>query len=79
ILAARTTFSFSPNVSLRSLVQWDSRVDRFGANIRFNYILSPGSDLFVVYNENRDSQVNGFLGDPLDRTFIVKLAYLFNL
>jgi hypothetical protein len=79
ILGARTTYSFSPNVSARALVQWDSQADRFTSNFRFNYIIRPGSDLFIVYNEQRDSQATGFLGDPQDRTLVVKLAYLFNL
>jgi hypothetical protein len=79
ILGARTTYSFSPNVSARALVQWDSQTDRFTSNFRFNYIIRPGSDLFIVYNEQRDSQATGFLGDPQDRTLVVKLAYLFNL
>jgi hypothetical protein len=79
ILGGRTTYSFSPNVSARALVQWNSQADRFTSNFRFNYIIRPGSDLFIVYNEQRDSQATGFLGDPQDRTLVVKLAYLFNL
>jgi hypothetical protein len=79
ILGARTTYSLSPNVSARALVQWDSQANRFTSNFRFNYIIRPGSDLFIVYNEQRDSQATGFLGEPQDRTLVVKLAYLFNL
>ncbi len=79
ILGARTTYSLSPNVSARALVQWDSQTNRFRSNFRFNYIIRPGSDLFIVYNEQRDSQATGFLGEPQDRTLVVKLAYLFNL
>lgn len=79
IIGLRTSYSFSPNISARSLVQWNSQSERFSANFRFNYIIRPGSDLFIVYNERRDSNTGGFPGDPMDRAIVVKLAYLFNL
>ena len=82
IFGVRTSYSFSPDLSLRALVQWDTQQDRFVSNFRFNYIISPGSNLYVVYNERRDNgelSDDTLLGDPLDRTLIVKLAYLFNL
>ncbi len=79
IVGTQTTYSFSPNISLRGLIQWNSLGNEFSSNLRFNYIIRPGSDLFIVYNESRDSQASGFLGDPVGRTLVVKLAYLFNL
>ncbi|MCY4545433.1 MAG: hypothetical protein OXD39_09360 [Gemmatimonadetes bacterium] len=81
LFGVRTSYSFSPDVSLNALVQWDTNRDRFVSNLRFNYIISPGSNLYIVYNENRDNgdMTDALLGDPLDRTLIVKLAYLFDM
>ena len=81
LFGVRTSYSFSPDVSLNALVQWDTNQDRFVSNFRFNYIISPGSNLYIVYNENRDNgdMTDALLGDPLDRTLIVKLAYLFDI
>ena len=40
---------------LDSLLQYDRDLDQFNANVRFNLIHRPLSDLFVVYNEQRSS------------------------
>ena len=81
LFGVRTSYSFSPDLSINALVQWDTNQDRFISNFRFNYIISPGSNLYIVYNENRDNgdMTDTLLGDPLDRTLIVKLAYLFDI
>ncbi len=81
IFGVRTSYSFSPDLSLSALLQWNTQQDRFVSNFRFNYIISPGSNLYIVYNERRDNEdaSDTLLGDPLDRTLVVKLAYLFDL
>ena len=50
---ARANYSFSRNMYLDSLIQYDRDQDAFNANVRFNFIHRPLSDLFVVYNEQR--------------------------
>ncbi len=67
----RTNYSFTTNMYIDSLVQYDGDVNRFNANIRFNFIHHPLSDLFVVYNEQQ------FRDDPLGqpgRSFVVKFT-----
>ncbi len=49
----RTNYSFSTNMYLDSLLQYDNDLRQFNANVRFNFIHRPLSDLFVVYNEQR--------------------------
>ncbi len=56
---------------LDSLVQYDADRRRLNANVRFNLIHHPLSDLFVVYNEQQ------FRGTPdamPGRGVIVKLT-----
>lgn len=68
----------SRDLFANALVQWDDVTEEFQANIRIDWIHTPGSDLFIVLD-------TGYLtGDPLDpretrwrkRTGIVKLTYL---
>jgi hypothetical protein len=53
LVAARTSYSFSTNMFLDSLLQYNSDAKQFNANVRFNLIHRPLSDLFVVYNEQQ--------------------------
>jgi len=53
IWTARANYSFNTNMFLDSLVQYDQDRHRFNANLRFNLIHHPLSDLFVVYNEQQ--------------------------
>jgi hypothetical protein len=77
LLLSRLTYSFSTRLFLMSLVQWNGETDDVSMNIRLHYIYRPGSDLFIVYNENR--LVEGADIGIQDRTIAIKLNYLFNL
>jgi hypothetical protein len=56
------------------LIQYNSLVDRASANIRVNFIHRPGSDLFIVFNEERDTGTSAWRVQ--NRTSVVKLTYL---
>jgi hypothetical protein len=61
-----------------ALVQWDDVSKKLQANIRVDWIHTPGSDLFIVLNTGYQT---GDLLDPRDtrwlqRTGVVKLTYL---
>jgi len=49
----RASFSFTTNMFVDALSQYDRTSKRFNANVRFNIIHHPLSDLFVVYNDQR--------------------------
>jgi hypothetical protein len=69
----RAEFDFTTEMSIRSLVQYNSQSDQVLANVRFRYIYLPGSDLYVVYNERRVAERS----DLIDRALIIKATYLF--
>ena len=46
------------------------------ANVRFRWEYRPGSELFVVYNDERDTFARAFPG-LMNRAFIVKVNRLF--
>ncbi len=59
----RANYSFTPAMFVDALSQYDPTSKQFNANVRFNLIHHPLSDLFIVYNDQRfltaDSPVAG--------------------
>jgi hypothetical protein len=55
---------------VQALVQYNDRTNRWSTNLRFNWIDSAGTGLFLVYNDTEN--MNG-LG-ALNRAFIVKFS-----
>jgi hypothetical protein len=49
----RTNYSFSTNMFVDALVQYDPGADVINTNVRFNLIHRPLSDIFIVFNEQR--------------------------
>ena len=45
-------FDFSPFISFSSNIQFDDISKQIGMNNRFKYTLTPGSDIYFVYNHN---------------------------
>ena len=72
LASLRVDFDFTTEMSLRSLVQYNSQSDRLLANVRFRYIYVPGSDLYVVYNETQLVEDSGLI----DRAIIIKAIHL---
>lgn len=73
IASLRGTVSFSTQATANVFVQYNSLDQAFITNIRFNYIYRPGSDLFLVFTEQR----GGSSLDQLEnRGLVAKLTYL---
>jgi hypothetical protein len=51
----RIAYSFNTKMFLDSLLQYNTSTDQFNANVRFNLIHHPLSDLYVVYNEQQST------------------------
>ena len=76
LVTARTTYTVTPLMFVSALVQVNSSNDSLGANIRLRWEYQPGSELFVVYNEQRNTLDRGFPA-LANRAFIVKINRLF--
>ena len=59
-----------------ALLQYNSGTHSVTANVRFRWEYQAGSELFVVYNEQRDTLPTGFPG-LTSRALIVKINRLF--
>ena len=78
LLTARATYSFTPRMFLSGLLQYSSASSSLGANIRLRWEYQPGSELFFVYNDQRDT---GLRGAPLleTRSIVFKFTRRFRL
>ncbi len=76
LVRLRATYNLSPRSFVGALVQYNSEADSISANVRFRWEYQPGSDLFVVYSEGRDTF--SWSSPALEnRSFVVKLTRLF--
>jgi hypothetical protein len=71
----RVTYNFTPSVFVQSLLQYNDRTDRWSTNLRFHWLETAGTGLFVVYN---DTESLGGIG-PVNRLFIVKYVRQFDI
>ena len=78
LLVSRVTYTFTPRMFFAGLIQYNSATDTVSNNLRLRWEYTPGSELFVVYTEDRDS-------DPLrpnrwselrNRGFVIKVNRL---
>ncbi len=77
VATTRATYTFTARMFLSALVQYNSAVEQMGTNVRFRWEYSPGSELFVVYNDQRDTTLRpGRLPMLENRAFIVKFTRL---
>jgi hypothetical protein len=72
----RAGYFFTPRIYLQSLIQYADQLDTFSANVRFGWLNTAGTGLFIVYN---DQQGINSLSGPLNRSLIVKYNRQFNL
>jgi hypothetical protein len=76
LLTTRATYTVTPRMSTGALLQYNSGSASFSTNVRFRWEYRPGSDLFVVLTDNRDTAPRGF-PELRNRALIVKMTRLF--
>ena len=76
LLTSRVTFTVTPRMFISGLVQYNSSVNAFSTNIRARWEYKPGSDLFIVFSEGRDTTPN-VLNSLQNRGIVVKYTRLF--
>lgn len=75
LLVVRGIVAFSPNAFVRALIQLNDDSEEALANVLFRYSYRPGSDLYVVYNEERD--IIGGDSFARKRELLVKITFYF--
>jgi len=72
LFTGRVNYFFNTKVFLNALLQYNNDARQWSSNVRLNIIHRPLSDIFLVYNERRDSRS----GDMIDRAIVAKMTYL---
>jgi hypothetical protein len=75
LFRTRTDYSFSPRMFAGSLLQFNSADNTFSTNLRFRWEYRAGSELFLVYTDERDTLTTALPG-PKNRAFVVKVNRL---
>ena len=75
LLGPKFDFTFSKQLFLSTLVQYNNQINNLNINARFQWRFAPVSDLFIVYTDN-------YYADHLgvkNRGIILKLTYWLNV
>ena len=75
LVGSRITYTMTPLMFVSALVQYNSGNNGVASNVRLRWEYQPGSELFVVYNEQRDTVARGF-PNLQNRALIVKINRL---
>lgn len=79
VALTRVTYSLTPRAFVSGLVQYNSGSNTFSTNVRLRWEWAPGSELFVVYTEDRDTDVLGRRSQLAGRGLVVKVNRLLQL
>jgi hypothetical protein len=75
LAGSRVTYTFNPMLFVSALLQYNSGTNTVSQNARLRWEYRPGSELFIVYNEQMDTLETGFLR-VANRALIVKINRL---
>ena len=76
VALTRVYYALSPRMFLGGLVQYNSGTHSLSTNFRVRWEYRPGSELFVVYTESRDTDVLDRFSELENRGLTVKMSYL---
>ena len=84
LVTGRVNYSFTPRIFLQSLLQYNDGGDNWSSNVRFGWLNTAGTGLYVVYTETQDLENydRGFerfgpSGGPLNRALYIKFTRQF--
>lgn len=78
VLAGRWTYCFTTDMFAKAYIQWNDADHKISSNLLFDYVYSPKSHIYIVYNENRDTEL-GSRRNTRDRLLQMKVTYLWNI
>ncbi len=77
LVRLRLSYAFTPQIALQGLLQYNDRADIWSSNLRFSWLGSANTGLFLVYNETRD--LLGGAYSLRNRSLILKYSLLLDL
>jgi hypothetical protein len=87
VAVTRVTYTMTPRAYVSGLVQYSftgsdvgtSGNDAFSANFRFRWEWAPGSELFLVYTEDRNPDVTARWSTLRNRGLVIKVNRLLRI
>ncbi len=80
IAGLRALYMFSTKLSFSAFVQYNSAINKILSNVRFRYNPKEGTDLFIVFNEGRNTYLQWEVPNLPEydaRNITVKFTYTF--
>ena len=79
LIVSRVNYTFTPRMFFSGLIQYNSGTNTVSNNLRLRWEYSPGSELFIVYTEDRETDPlrPDRFSDLRNRGFVVKVNRLF--
>ncbi len=74
LIGTKLIYGFTPRSFFNAYIQYNTDTHVVSSNLRFNWTHHPLSDIYLVYNDTRDTTI----GQIRERAFIVKVTNLFN-
>ena len=79
VAVTRVTYTLTPRAFVSGLVQYNSRSRAVSGNFRFRWEWAPGSELFIVYTEDRNTDVLDRWSELSNRGFVIKINRLLRI
>jgi hypothetical protein len=79
VAVTRLTYTLAPRAYMSGLVQYNSRSEVVSANFRFRWEWAPGSELFLVYTEDRNTNVLDRWSQLSNRGLVIKVTRLLRI
>ncbi|WP_420447077.1 DUF5916 domain-containing protein [Candidatus Palauibacter sp.] len=82
VVRFNASYSFTPRVYLQANVQYNDDTKDVGSNVRFAWLDTAGTGLYIVWNDTNHTgslERTGIMAGPKQRQLVVKYSRLFNL
>jgi hypothetical protein len=76
LASTRVTYALNARAAVSALLQYTSTSRTLASNVRFRWEYLPGSDLFVVYSDGRDTVTQAGIPRLQNRTVAIKATRL---
>ncbi len=76
LIGPRFDFTFTKNIFFTTFLQYNSQIENFNLNTRFQWRFAPVSDLFIVYTNNFDTENDW---QYTNRALVLKVNYWLNI
>jgi len=77
VARSRLTYTVTPRMFVSGIVQYNSTSTSFGTNVRLRWEYRPGSELFVVYTDDYNTDAPAGADALRNRAFVVKVNRFF--